>query len=170
MKRAQNVAQTAGDASRTAQTTAASRLGAYDDLSAQQQLNQAEASRQMAPIGSKAQGNARILPGQMEKASHEGDTLSQWGQIVSALGSVASMGAASGFGVAGAGASAAQTAATTGGWTGSLFSSLAGGATPAVTTVAPAAAGSWASALSGLTQTATTGLSGLGQRKKTTYF
>jgi len=164
-RRAANVAQTAGAASRTAQSTAAAKLGAYDDFTAQQQLDNAEASRQLAPIASKSQGNARILPGQMEAASHAGDSLSQWGQIVGALGSVASLGAASGFGAASTGATAAQTAATTGGWSGNLFTSLAGGMTPSVTTAAPAA-GSWANAVSGLVSPA---LSQLGSRKKQTY-
>lgn len=82
-------AQAAGDATRAATTTAANNLGAYDDWANQNQLNQAEAARNFAPISSKSQGNARIFPTQLEVASHKGDNLSQWGQIVGALGSVA---------------------------------------------------------------------------------
>lgn len=82
-------AQAAGNATRTANTAAANTLGAYDDWSNQNQLNAADAARNMAPISSKSQGNARVFPTQLEAASHKGDNLSQWGQIVGALGSVA---------------------------------------------------------------------------------
>lgn len=147
-----SAAQAAGNATRTANTEAVNKLGAYDDWSSQQRLDAGEAARNLAPIQSKSMGNERLLPTELEAGSHAGDSLTQWGQIVGALGSVASMGAASGFGAAAPAATAAQAAANMGGWQGGLFSSLASGAVPATATVA--APGAWGSALSGLSSLA----------------
>jgi hypothetical protein len=77
---------------------AAAREGGYQDYEAEQALNNAEASRRLAVINNRARGWAGIMPTELEVASHKGDALSGWGQLVSALGSTAGMAGAVGVG------------------------------------------------------------------------
>lgn len=88
--------------------SARNKLGSYGDLETAQSINNANASNQLGVVSNKARGDANLLPLEVEVASHKGDALSGWGQIVSALGSVASMGAAAGIG-AGSGAAVGGT-------------------------------------------------------------
>lgn len=68
---------------------AAAKQGAYGDWQTQQALKDSDASQQLSVVNNFARGNAAILPGQLESASHAGDGLSAWGSIVSSLGSIA---------------------------------------------------------------------------------
>lgn len=94
-------------------TGAQSRLGGYDDLNVNRAIENANAGSELRVISNKAHGQANILPIELDSASHAGDSLSGWGQLVSALGSVAMMGSAAGIGTAGAGAGQATNAAST---------------------------------------------------------
>lgn len=100
--------------------TAADKLGSYGDLTTTQGVNNSQANNQLGVIGNKAKGDANLLPLEIEVASHKGDALTGWGSIVSALGSVASLGAASGLGAAGAAGSAATSATPSIGQLGAL--------------------------------------------------
>jgi hypothetical protein len=104
-------ANTAGNSWSNVVGGATSRLGGYGDLATRQSIGNQQADANLNIIGDKARGNARLLPIELEVAGHAGDKLSGWGQIVSALGSVASLGAASGLG-----AGAAAPAAAGGSW------------------------------------------------------
>lgn len=73
---------------------AQARLGGGEDWQLEQGIKNAEANRNLAITSSNARGSANILPWEMEEASHAGDGLKGWGQLVSALGSVAGIGAA----------------------------------------------------------------------------
>ena len=81
---------------------AQAKLGAYSDLSTQQGIQNAQAAGNLAVINNKAQGQANLLPIELQVASQKGNSLSGWGQMVSALGSIGMMAGATGLGAAGA--------------------------------------------------------------------
>lgn len=93
------------------QSDAQNRMGAYDDLNAQNAIANARATQDLSITSNKARGAANILPIELDVASHAGDSLSGWGQLVSALGSVAMLGSAAGIGAGAAAPSAATTSA-----------------------------------------------------------
>lgn len=100
---ANSLATTRGNAWSTLTSGAASREGGYQDYDTDQALKNAEANRNLGVIGNRAAGWARIFPTELEVASHKGDALAGWGQLVSALGSVAGIGGAMGAGLGSAG-------------------------------------------------------------------
>lgn len=102
-------ANIAGNAWSNVVNSAQNKLGGYGDAFTKQGIANAQAGNRLGVISNKAQGWANILPTEIAAASHSGDPLTGWGQIVSALGSVASLGGASGLG-AGFGAARAATA------------------------------------------------------------
>lgn len=104
---------TAGNAWSNVVNTAANKLGSYGDLATAQGVANQQANNQLGVIGTQAKQDASILPVEIQAASHKGDALTGWGSIVSALGSVASLGAASGLGGAGTAANAWAQAAQT---------------------------------------------------------
>ena len=77
---------------------AASREGGYQDYANSQELNNAEANRRLGVLNNQARGWAGIMPTEMQVASHAGDALAGWGQLVSALGSTAGMAGAARLG------------------------------------------------------------------------
>ena len=77
------------------------KLGSYSDLSTQHGIQNAQATGNLAVINNKAQGEANLLPIELQVASQKGNSLSGWGQMVSALGSMAMMGGAGGLGMMG---------------------------------------------------------------------
>jgi hypothetical protein len=95
---ARRTASTRGNAWGNLTSGAAAQEGGYQDQQTDQALENADANRQIGVIGSKARGWAGIMPTEMEVASHSGDALAGWGQLVSALGSVAGVGGAMGYG------------------------------------------------------------------------
>jgi hypothetical protein len=94
----------AGAAARTAATTQASnsawskltgdaraKLGGADDWELNQGIRNNRAGQDLGIASSKARGSAAVLPVEMVAAQHKGDALRGWGQLASALGSVAGM-------------------------------------------------------------------------------
>lgn len=86
---------------------AQAKLGGYQDWDVAQGIKNARANQRLALVGNEAAGSANVLPIELEVASHKGDSLEGWGQLVSALGMVAGAGA----GAAGAAGTAGTTAA-----------------------------------------------------------
>jgi len=85
------------------------KLGGTADWQLGQGIKDTRASQDLAVISDNARGSARILPSELEAASHKGDSLSGWGQLLQAAGAVAGMAAPAGS--AGGGLSAGQEAA-----------------------------------------------------------
>jgi len=130
-------ANTAGNAWSNVVGGAANRLGSYNDLATKQGIANQQTDAQLGVISNKARGDANLLPLEIEVASHKGDSLRGWGQIVSALGSVASMGAAAGLG----------SGAAAGTVSGAQLDALASGYGPvtagSAAALAPSTAGAW---------------------------
>lgn len=85
------------------------RAAGYGDWEDAQARKDADEAQKLGVINNFSQGDARVLPGELDAASRKGDALSGWGNIVSSLGSLAGTAGASGaFGktVASAGAKA----------------------------------------------------------------
>jgi hypothetical protein len=70
--------------------------GGYGDWQTALNLGNQNTNQQLGVINTEARGTAGLLPLEVQAASHAGDALSGWGSIVSALGQVASLGAATG--------------------------------------------------------------------------
>jgi hypothetical protein len=112
----------------TQQGNAQSRLAGYGDLNLNNAIQNSRQMQKMNLIGNLSQGSARVLPYELQSASHKGDNLMQLGQLVSALGMVTgaagAAGAFSGAGAsAGAGAGGVGQAANTVGGAGTMASS-----------------------------------------------
>lgn len=73
---------------------AQARLGGADDWGLQQQIRNRRASEDLAITGSNARRSAGLLGNEMQVARHAGDGLRAWGQLTSALGSLAGASAA----------------------------------------------------------------------------
>jgi len=97
-EQANSLAKTRGNAFTTLTSNAQSQEGGLQDWQARQSVNDAEANRQLSVIGDKARGSAALLPLEMQVAGTKGDALSGWGQLFSALGSVAGTAGAVGAG------------------------------------------------------------------------
>lgn len=72
---------------------AQNKLGGYDDAAGQQARRSADTSQRIGVVNNFAHGNANLLPIELDVASHKGDAMKGWGQLVSALGAMTSMGA-----------------------------------------------------------------------------
>lgn len=94
----------AGATARTAATVQASnsawsklvgearaKLGGADDWELGQGIRNNRTNQDLGIASSKARGSAAVLPVEMTAAHHKGDALRGWGQLASALGSVAGM-------------------------------------------------------------------------------
>ncbi len=92
-----------GNAWSNALSQAQSKLGGYGDWSTALGVQNSDVNRRIGVINNESSGTARILPLEIQAASHKGDALSSWGRIVGALGSVVSAGSGS---LLGAGTSA----------------------------------------------------------------
>jgi hypothetical protein len=119
---------------------AAAKEGSYGDWENQQNIKNANAAQQLGVINSFSQGDASLLPVEMQVASQAGGKLSGWGNILSSIGALAGVAGATGafkaatalpsaaaandF-LAGAGPVSNSFAATTPAW-----STAASGATP----------------------------------------
>ncbi|HEY4416958.1 MAG TPA: hypothetical protein VGO57_14810 [Verrucomicrobiae bacterium] len=79
----------AANAWNTLNAQAQARTGSYGDWQANQSLNNAAANRNLSMTNNFSQGDARLAGTEAEVASHAGDSLSGWGNIVSSLGKVA---------------------------------------------------------------------------------
>jgi hypothetical protein len=93
---ANTLAATRGGAWSTLTSNAATREGGYQDQTSDQALNNADANRNLGVINNRARGWAGLFPLELSVASHKGDALAGWGQLVSALGSASSVAGASG--------------------------------------------------------------------------
>ena len=87
------------------------KAGGYQDWQNQQAIKNADAGQKIGILNNFSQGDAALLPIEMQVASQKGDKLSGWGSLVSALGSVAMTGGAMGAGAGAGGVSAGQTSA-----------------------------------------------------------
>lgn len=96
--RAQAEAAATANAWSNAVGGAQARLGGYEDWGLKQNIKNRQASEQIGVQANLSKGSASVLPFEVAAAQHSNDELSGWGQLVSALGSVAMMGAASGMG------------------------------------------------------------------------
>lgn len=77
---------------------AQAKLGSYQDWGLAQRIKDARANSDLSVTNSFARGSANVLPVEMEAASHTGDELAGWGQLVGALGSATGMAGAVGMG------------------------------------------------------------------------
>lgn len=102
-------ARAAGSANtwNTLNANAAAKEGSYGDWQTAQSVRNSDIAQKLGAINNFAQGDARVLPTELEVASHAGDELSGWGQIVSSLGMLTGI-----AGMAGLGGTAAKTAVT----------------------------------------------------------
>ena len=97
------------------QGAARANLGGYSDWGLQDNIKNRRANQNLAITAGKARSSASVLPMEISDAQHAGDSLNAWGQLASALGTVAGMGAAVGLGgaaVAGSGAGGAALSQT----------------------------------------------------------
>lgn len=75
--------------------------GSYGDLANKWAINNADTAQKLGVQNNFSQGDARLLPLEMEVASHKGDKLSGWGTIASSLGMLAGLAGVTGaFGTA----------------------------------------------------------------------
>ncbi len=82
-------AASAGNSWNTLLANAAAREGSYGDWQNQQAIKNANAAQQLGVVNNFSQGDAALLPTELQVASQAGDSLSGWGNIVSSLGSLA---------------------------------------------------------------------------------
>ncbi len=107
-KRSAATTRAAGSAWSNLVGAAKARLAGGDDWQLEQGIANQRTNQDLAITSSKARGSAAILPYEMNEASHKGDSLRGWGQLVSALGAVTG-------GYAATAGSAAGAAGTTAG-------------------------------------------------------
>lgn len=81
---------TAGNTAATNTNTAQSKLGGYGDWATALGTANQGVNSNLGIINNEARGNAALLPLQIEKAAHKGDSLGMWGKIISLLGTLAS--------------------------------------------------------------------------------
>lgn len=82
-------ATSAGNTWNALNAKSAATEGSYGDWQNQQAIKNANAAQQLGVQNNFSQGDAALLPTELEVASHKGDALSGWGSIVSSLGSLA---------------------------------------------------------------------------------
>ena len=87
---------TAADAWNRLTANAAAKEGSYGDWQNQQGIKNADTSQQLAVQNNFSQGDANLLPLEMQVASQKGGALSGWGSIVSSLGALAGVAGATG--------------------------------------------------------------------------
>lgn len=105
--RNRSVVKASGNAWSKLVDSARARLGGGDDWQLEQAIRNNRTGQDLAITSSNARSSAAILPYEMQAASHEGDALKGWGQLVGALGAVTGMaGATAGTGAATAGTTA----------------------------------------------------------------
>lgn len=103
--------------------------GAFGDWKTNQGIENADTAQKLGVTNNFSEGEARLLPLELDVASHSGDQLSAWGGIVGTLGSIA--GGVGGLMSAGANAplTAAQSAAMNAGY-GPVSAATAAGIAP----------------------------------------
>ncbi len=72
----------------------AAKMGGYGDWSTALGVKNQDVNNRLGVINNEAQGTARLLPLEIQVASHKGDALGSWGKIIGAIGSLAMSGAA----------------------------------------------------------------------------
>jgi hypothetical protein len=110
--------------------TAKAALGGFNRMLGNTSLQNQNITNEQTPIGGYMRGSMGVLPLELQKASHAGDSAKNMGTIIALLGSAAGMGASAMAAGAGAGAaSAAGTGAGTAVSDGSMaaMSGLGGG-------------------------------------------
>ena len=90
------------------------KAGSYADWENQQAIKNAEAGQKIGVLNNFSQGDAALLPVEMQVASQKGDKLSGWGSLVQGLGSAAMLGGAIGMAAAPAAGSAGSGVGTYG--------------------------------------------------------
>ena len=94
-------ATTAADSWNSLNANAQAKEGSYGDWQNQQNIQNADAAQQLGVINNFSQGDANLLPLEMNVASQAGGKLSGWGNIVSSIGNLAGIASATGaFGAA----------------------------------------------------------------------
>lgn len=109
--------------------TAKAALGGFNRMLGNTSLQNQNITNEQTPIGGYMRGSMGVLPLELQKASHAGDSAKSLGTILSLLGSAVGMGATGMAAGAGSGASAAGTGAGTAVSDGSMaaMSGLGGG-------------------------------------------
>jgi hypothetical protein len=87
------------------------KAGSYQDWETQQSIKNAQASQKLGILNNFSQGDASLMPIEMQVASQKGDKLSGWGSLISALGAVTGMAGAASAGMAGGSATGGATSA-----------------------------------------------------------
>ena len=87
---------TTGNAWSDTLNRAQSQQGGYGDWATALDVGNKDTAGQLGVINNLSRGTARLLPLEVQVASHKGDALSSWGSLISALGSAAAMGGATG--------------------------------------------------------------------------
>ena len=82
-------AASAGNTWNALNAKSAATEGSYGDWQNQQAIKNASAAQQLGVQNNFSQGDAALLPTELDVASHQGDALSGWGSIVSSLGNLA---------------------------------------------------------------------------------
>ena len=128
-------AASAGNSWNTLLANAAAREGSYGDWQNQQAIKNANAAQQLGVVNNFSQGDAALLPTELQVASQAGDSLSGWGNIVSSLGSLAGYANKSGiFGGTTPAVTPADAASVSNWGNGSgLYDSIASGSLPSGT-------------------------------------
>lgn len=88
---AQQRAEAANNAWSNLTSRAQAKLGAVGDWGLQRNIENKRANQDLALIANKSRGSLNVLPFEMDKASHEGDTLRTLGTVATALGSIGMM-------------------------------------------------------------------------------
>jgi hypothetical protein len=109
--------------------TAKAALGGFNRMLGNTSLQNQNITNEQTPIGGYMRGSMGVLPLELQKASHAGDSAKNLGTILSLLGSAVGMGATGMAAGAGSGVSAAGTGAGTAVSDGSMaaMSGLGGG-------------------------------------------
>lgn len=98
------------------QTNARAKLGGYQDWQMQNAIRDLHEQQEQNQIGNFASGTAKLLPLELQQASHAGDSLNAIGSLVGSLGSLAGSGLFGGGGNAGMMSPVSSSSATSAGW------------------------------------------------------
>lgn len=82
-------AASAGNTWNALNAKSAATEGSYGDWQNQQAIKNANTAQKLGVVNNFSQGDAALLPTELQVASQKGDALSGWGSIVSSLGSLA---------------------------------------------------------------------------------
>lgn len=93
---AEKVSNSAGNTWNNLVSGNAAKMGSYSDLATEQGIQDQNTAEQLGEINNFSQGDAGLLPLEMDVASQRGGPLSGWGSIVSSLGNLVGLANAAG--------------------------------------------------------------------------